>query len=299
MDIITQNELEQFQKLKSFPHISFSIFITIGIVLLMAFGQAGLLVIIPDHLKDLLKPYAIGVTQIALMLIPVIFAAEKSPLTTKEIFRLNLYQPPNFYIFSILALSSIQFFFFGYLVFQDSIIPPDFIDKYELLKTEFELIYKSILAGENELEFIRAIIIGALIPSVSEELLFRGFLQRSLEVKLSPFWAITISSIIFGFIHFNPINLVPLIVIGILLGYIAYVTRSIVLPIIIHFINNSIAIIGLYNPTAENFGKSLESMEPNMAIFVSIAALLITFCFAIILKVISTNYYNNQKEPSI
>lgn len=298
MDLEIQNDFEQFQKLKAFPHISYSILVTIGIVLLMAFGQAGLLIIIPDHLKDLLKPYAIGITQIALMLIPVLFAAEKSPLTTKDIFRLNYTQPTSFYIFSILGLCSIQFFFFGWLVFQDSIVPLDFKDEYELLKTEFESIYKSILAGESEFEFIRAIIIGALIPAVSEELLFRGFLQRSLEVKLTPFWAIVISSIIFGFIHFNPINLVPLVVIGLLLGYIAYVTRSIVIPIILHFINNTIAIIGIYNTTAENFGKSLENMEVNLAVLVGIGALLITLSFIYLLKISSKNYYSNQNKVS-
>ncbi len=293
MDTNFNNDFEQFHKVKTFPHISYSILVTIGIVLLMAFGQAGLLIIIPDHLRDLLKPYAIGVTQIALMLIPVLFSAERSPLSMIEIFRLKKHQPSSFYIFGILTLCSIQFFFIGYLVLQDSIIPSNFKDEYELLKTEFESIYKSILQGEGSLEFFRAIIIGALIPAVSEELLFRGFLQRSIEVKLSPFWAIIISSVIFGFIHFNPINLVPLIAIGLLLGYIAFITRSIVLPIIIHFLNNTIAIIGLYNPTAEGFGKSLENMELTQAVTIMFIAVILTVFFTILLKKSCAQHYKS------
>ena len=49
------------------------------------------------------------------------------------------------------------------------------------------------------------IIFGAvIIAGISEELLFRGFLQRSFEQEGSPLRAIMISSLVFAFVHFSP-----------------------------------------------------------------------------------------------
>ena len=88
--------------------------------------------------------------------------------------------------------------------------------------------------------------IGAVIPAISEEFLFRGFGQRALEEKNSVFFSVMVTGTIFGIIHFNLINLFPLILIGIFLGYLAHYSKNILIPIFIHFLNNAVSILFFY-----------------------------------------------------
>ena len=112
-----------------------------------------------------------------------------------------------------------------------------------------------MLGGSGYSDFIRALFIGSIIPAISEETLFRGFLQSSLEQDYKPYKAILITALIFSILHLNPIGFIPLICIGLFLGFVAYSTNNIILPMIIHFINNTIAIIIIFSPeltAAEN-----------------------------------------------
>lgn len=63
-----------------------------------------------------------------------------------------------------------------------------------------------------------ALIVGVGAPIV-EEIFFRGLLQRSLMKKQLPTWAIvTITSVIFGAIHLQPVQFVGLTIFGVILS---------------------------------------------------------------------------------
>jgi membrane protease YdiL (CAAX protease family) len=275
---------EKFYKSKNFPYISFSIFSTIAIVMLMAFGQAGLLIIVPEHWENALKALIIGFAQLGLMLVPVLIISEKLPIGRNSALRINTNIHPAQYLYSIIGLVALQFFFFGYISIQDALIPESLKDIYNKLSEQFESLYLSILDGENTWELLRAMFVGALIPAVSEEALFRGFLQRSLEEKMKPFNAILIASVIFGLVHFNPINLIPLICIGIFLGALAYYTRSLLLPILVHFLNNVFSILALYSPGMEKMSNDMELLPMMTAIPVLIFGLVFTILAIIMTK---------------
>jgi hypothetical protein len=87
------------------------------------------------------------------------------------------------------------------------------------------------------------VIVIALTPAVCEEVMFRGFIQRSFEFKMKPFWAAFITAVFFGLSHFNIYGTVPLIALGFYFGFAAYASNSIFIPIILHLINNLIAVI--------------------------------------------------------
>jgi membrane protease YdiL (CAAX protease family) len=178
----------------------------------------------------------------------------------------------------------LQFFFFGYISIQDALIPESLKDVYNKLSEQFESLYLSILDGENVWELMRAMFVGALIPAISEEALFRGFLQRSLEEKMRPFSAILIASIIFGIVHFNPINLIPLICIGIFLGMLAYYTQSLLLPILVHFLNNVFSILALYSSGLEKMSNDMELLPMTTAIPVLLFGMAFTILAIIMMK---------------
>ena len=83
-----------------------------------------------------------------------------------------------------------------------------------------------------------------IMAPIVEELFFRGAIQGHLMRKWNnPVWAIFISSLIFGGIHANPAQIPFAFTIGLALGWMYYVTGSLVPGIFMHFINNGTAVL--------------------------------------------------------
>ena len=80
----------------------------------------------------------------------------------------------------------------------------------------------------------------AVLPAICEELIYRGFLLRGLS-EYGRVGAIVVSSIAFGLMHATVQQIPFAFAIGLFLGYITLRFKSIVLPMILHFINNFIA----------------------------------------------------------
>ena len=103
----------------------------------------------------------------------------------------------------------------------------------------------------------------ALIPAVGEELTFRGVLQQGLMRRVkSPHVAILLSAAIFSFIHFQFYGFLPRMFLGILLGYMFYITGSLWTSIAMHFVNNGTAVVlyylnnkGIIDIDPEHFGE--------------------------------------------
>lgn len=82
----------------------------------------------------------------------------------------------------------------------------------------------------------------AVSPAVCEETLFRGPILRGLVGRLGPAGAIVTSAILFGVFHLDIYRLIPATALGILLGAIAYHSRSIFPSMLAHFCNNAILV---------------------------------------------------------
>ena len=80
-----------------------------------------------------------------------------------------------------------------------------------------------------------------VVGPICEELLFRGGVQRSLHRAFSPSVAIVCSALIFSIVHLNPVQVPAAFVLGLLLGFSYWWTRSLIAPICIHVVNNSVA----------------------------------------------------------
>ena len=83
-----------------------------------------------------------------------------------------------------------------------------------------------------------------LAAAVAEELLFRGFLQGSLEHRRGRWFAIIFTSLLFAVLH-DPWRLVPVFFIGVLLGYLASRGGSIYYSMVAHAVTNGTSVAGL------------------------------------------------------
>ncbi|MEN8137433.1 MAG: CPBP family intramembrane glutamic endopeptidase [Bacteroidota bacterium] len=84
------------------------------------------------------------------------------------------------------------------------------------------------------------IFIIAILPAIGEELFFRAIIQRLLYKVSGRFHlSIWVTAIVFGVMHFNVRGVLPIIFLGLILGYIYFYTENIWLAILAHFINNA------------------------------------------------------------
>lgn len=106
------------------------------------------------------------------------------------------------------------------------------------------------------------LVVIALIPAIGEEFTFRGVLQQSLTRRMNPHIAIILSAAIFSFIHFQFYGFLPRMFLGLLMGYMFYITNSLWTSMLMHFLNNGAAVVLYYLSNkgviedAEHFGET-------------------------------------------
>jgi len=96
-------------------------------------------------------------------------------------------------------------------------------------------------------EFLLTLLTVAILPAVGEELVFRGVLQRQIQLSTgSPLLAIWLAALLFSLVHFQFAGFLPRLLLGAGLGYLFYWTNSLWVPIVAHFFNNGFQIVGQY-----------------------------------------------------
>lgn len=101
--------------------------------------------------------------------------------------------------------------------------------------------------------------VGILAP-LAEEIVFRGAILRTLLDMMSKknHWvAIMISAAIFGVVHGNTAQFVNALLMGLLLGWMYYRTKSLVPGILMHWVNNTMAYV-LSNLVPQSDGKLID-----------------------------------------
>lgn len=88
------------------------------------------------------------------------------------------------------------------------------------------------------------LIVGIGAPIV-EEIFFRGLLQRSLIRKVGPAWGIGLTAVIFGAVHFEPLQFPALALAGAAFGILAYRSGRLGPSIVAHMLFNLTAVIAL------------------------------------------------------
>ena len=96
----------------------------------------------------------------------------------------------------------------------------------------------------------------AIVGPVVEEVVFReAVLGNLLRDGMRPWLAILLSALVFGLIHVNPIQIPFALLIGIILGLLYCKTGNILLPLIVHILNNTLSVIemNILGPEASSF----------------------------------------------
>jgi len=117
-----------------------------------------------------------------------------------------------------------------------------------------------IIADINELSFPLGVISLAVLPAICEEVVFRGIVMTGYK-KVSPFVAIMISSLFFGFMHQNLYQFSYAALTGVFLGFLVYFTNSIYASVLAHFIINGSQVVATKLALMDNSQAIMESLK--------------------------------------
>lgn len=154
-----------------------------------------------------------------------------------------------------------------YLGYLNSLLPiPELFS--EMQMSQYEMI-ENFLTSEGVLLF--GLFHIAVVPSICEEILFRGYILRAFEKSWGIIAGVIVSGIIFGMFHLQLGNILPLATLGIILGLMTWLSGSIWPAVLAHFINNGTAVVlGVNYPELLFSDISAESLPPVWLLLVSI-----------------------------
>ncbi|WP_204368661.1 CPBP family intramembrane glutamic endopeptidase [Neosynechococcus sphagnicola] len=102
------------------------------------------------------------------------------------------------------------------------------------------------LEGRNSFAMACFLITAAVAAPLFEEVMFRGFLLPSLTRYLSVNGSIFISSLLFAIAHLSLSEILPLTVLGMVLGFVYTRSRNLLSPILVHGLWNSGTLLTLF-----------------------------------------------------
>lgn len=225
------------------------------------------------------------VGQLLLLLLPALLLTRLATRNPGSFLRLRMPRVREV-IIPLVGIFSLQQMFQVYMVFQEKIpIPKSLQPKIEHLKQLIEETYKVLIGSSSIPELIFVILVIGLVPAVAEEILFRGLIQRSFEQGLGRARGLLLTALIFAIYHLNPFSFIPLIGLGLYLGFLVSRSNSIWVSVAAHFYNNCFACVAVYLGMNDNF---VVTGSPEELSGISLLLTLLSFSLVFL---ISTYYF--------
>lgn len=100
-----------------------------------------------------------------------------------------------------------------------------------------------LMGGTTVGDLVMGILIMGIFAGLSEELFFRGALQRIIaRNSRASHAAIWIAAVVFSAFHFQFYGFFPRLLLGVYFGYLVWWSRSLWVPVIVHAINNTFVV---------------------------------------------------------
>lgn len=151
--------------------------------------------------------------------------------------------PKKAFIFGkVGALKTLRLFFIGFSVCMlSNVITSSFLSAMKSYGFDLSRKYDSPDINSPS-EALVAIFAVAVVPAITEEMLFRGVILT----KLKPYgqgFAVVVSSVLFSLMHGNFVQIPFTLFVGLVLGYVTIYSGSILPAMLIHFANNGYSVL--------------------------------------------------------
>ncbi len=228
----------------------------LGVLLAIPFTNDGLVALLskmsdPIPYPEVKNPYMIvqgAATFFGLIVFPALYwwaIEKKNPF--KEV------KPVHPFLVGLVLVLMVSFIVVDSVIIEwnSNLTFPRFLKGFEDWARNFETkageVTKFLTTFDSFSDFIIGIIVIAVLPGIGEELVFRGFLQPTLYRATNNIHvAIWFSAVLFSAIHMQFFGFVPRMLLGALFGYLYYWSGNLIIPMMAHFINNGLSVIGIY-----------------------------------------------------
>ena len=231
--------------------------------------------------------YIIGVGYLAILIVV---------LMTSKVVKLKLETYVTFKSVNIKSMLSTLMIWIGTFILM--ICVEQFVG-YFLPSKYFEIQTNNIEIYNNFNIFFVLIVSVLFIPFV-EEVLFRGFIQKSLYVINSDWIVVAIVGAMFAIFKFNLVEILPNFILGVSLSYVMIKTNNLLLPLIMNCMYNAVKTLSLISANKDDI-KIISEIVPigNLAIFLIISsfAVFVLFWGSALLQ--SKNIFKNKLSVNI
>ncbi|MHB8259679.1 MAG: CPBP family intramembrane glutamic endopeptidase [Bacteroidia bacterium] len=268
--------------------------ICFGLILAESNGEAQ----VPESVKDInmLKMMQVILTTILFILPATLFCRFMRDERTAF---LNMNAKPNLY-FILTAAACILFAL-------PAVSGLESLNAGIHLPSSFSSIEEWMRAKENEAEKITMLffedksmgglvinlLVMAFMAALSEEIFFRGLLQQLfIKNKVNAHVAIVITAILFSAFHLQFFGFIPRMFLGIVLGYLYYITQNLWVSITAHFCNNAFAVVAMhfYNQDITGTEATANTEQP-----IGVAFVLLSLAMVVGQLVMLQRYANKIK----
>lgn len=169
--------------------------------------------------------------------------------------------------FTLLSIVAITPFVFWINDWNQGVSLPDSMHGIEAFMKEkektAELVISAFLGLNTIPDFILNLIMIGFCAAIGEELVFRGLIQKwGIRLFKSEHIGIWVAAILFSAIHVQFYGFFPRMILGALFGYVYLYSKNLWMPIIAHFLHNSMQLVlmSLYYNGKINF--DIDKVEP-------------------------------------
>ena len=160
-------------------------------------------------------------------------------------------------------------------------------------------ITREILDINSVWQFIVCVFVVGVMAGLSEEMLFRGAMLRTMQdSRLGKHAVVWITAILFSALHLQFYGFVPRMLLGVWLGYLLMWTRSLWVPIIAHTLNNSTVVLMSYLSQAgflpESYGDNIGLPAEGNFPWLAVASLILSIAIVIVCH----RHFMKEKEGS-
>ena len=220
-------------------------------------------------------------TQLLLILLPVILVLRVLKLNTREVLRLKAPKVKELVLIPFIAIpAAIIVSMLGQLINSIFPFPPQYLEQLGKL---FQL----------NMPLWQQILVIAVLPGICEEIMFRGFLIRFYE-NYGNKVAIIVSAILFAAFHLDPFRFLPVLILGLLLGWLTLRSGSIFNSMLSHALNNGFALFITVFGTSAWLKPLLKDADSMQAWLVAPAAVILIVALYLFYKVTAPAEQNSR-----
>lgn len=269
-----------FREMKPFPQLMFALFVMVASVLIFLFlalitaipffgfesmmeSMSGAAVNSPESI-NFLKYFQV-IQSIALFVVPPFILAWLYHGNISEYLLINRTTIPTSYLMAVLSLLLIIPFinFLGEI--NSRMEFPEAFSGIESWMKNMEDSAQVLVERFMKVNSISGLLFNifmiAVLPALGEELMFRGVFQRIFTSMTKNYhWGIWITAFFFSAMHMQFYGFLPRMALGAMFGYLLVWTGTMWVPILAHFVNNTMGVIGYYLINKGTISKDVEHL---------------------------------------